>query len=379
MCDIAPFRVMEVVENARRIEAAGRHVVHMEIGQPDFAAPRQVTEAAVRAIRDFPLGYTTTPGIPELREAVSRWYTDQFKIDVPRSRIAITVGASGAFLATLGALVNPGDELLMADPCYPCNRHFVRMFEGQARLIPVDADQAYQPRAEDIARHWRPATRGVLIASPSNPTGTSLASGELSAIHAEVSARRGFLIVDEIYQGLDYAGEPRTALSLGDDVIVINSFSKYFGMTGWRLGWVVVPEWLMPQVEKISQSMFICPPAPAQYAALACFDADTLATLRERRDEFRRRRDFLVPGLQTLGFRIPVVPDGAFYIYADCTRFSKDSTEFASLMLERAGVAAAPGCDFGHHRAHEHVRFAYTRSLEELELGVERLGKFLGR
>lgn len=377
MREIAPFRVMEVVERARQLEAEGRSIVHMEIGQPDFGAPRQVVDSAVRALQTLPLGYTTTPGIPELRDAISAWYTERFGVTVPRERIAVTVGASGAFLAALGALVNPGDEVLMADPCYPCNRHFVRMFEGRARLIPVDARQGYQPSATDIARHWSPSTRGVLIATPSNPTGTSIAQPALQAIRSEVMARGGYLVVDEIYQGLSYTDDAHTALALGDDVIIINSFSKYFCMTGWRLGWIVTPAALMQQVEKLAQSMFICPPVPAQFGALSCFRQDTLATLEERRREFRRRRDFLVPALKSLGFSIPVTPDGAFYVYADCSPFSTDSSAFSAQLLEIAGVATAPGCDFGDHRASEHIRFAYTRSMEELERGVSRLRKFL--
>ena len=377
MHEIAPFRVMEVVERARQLEAEGRSVIHMEIGQPDFGAPRQVVDATVRALQTRPLGYTTTPGIPELRDAISGWYKERFGISVARERIAVTVGASGAFLAALGALVNPGDEVLMADPCYPCNRHFVRMFEGKARLIAVDAGQTYQPSAADIARHWSPSTRGVLIASPSNPTGTSIGRPALKAIHSETRARGGFLIVDEIYQGLSYSDDVHTALEMGDDVIVINSFSKYFCMTGWRLGWIVTPTGLMRQVEKLAQSMVICPPVPAQYGALACFEKETLATLEDRRQEFRRRRDFLVPALKSLGFRIPVMPDGAFYVYADCSPFSRDSSDFSARLLETAGVASAPGCDFGDHRAGDHVRFAYTRSMEELEAGVSRLRDFL--
>ena len=377
MREIAPFRVMEVVERARQLEAEGKSIIHMEIGQPDFGAPRQVVDAAVRALQTLPLGYTTTPGIPELRDAISGWYSQRFGVNVPRERIAVTVGASGAFLAALGAMVNPGDEVLMADPCYPCNRHFVRMFEGKARLIPVDDRQGYQPSAADIARHWNPATRGVLIASPSNPTGTSIDRPALRAIHSYAKARGAYLLVDEIYQGLSYTDDAYTALELSDDVIVINSFSKYFCMTGWRLGWIVAPAALMRQVEKLAQSMVICPPAPAQFGALACFEPETIATLEDRRQEFRRRRDFLVPALKSLGFKVPVTPDGAFYVYADCSSFSSDSSNFGAQLLESAGVATAPGCDFGDYRASEHIRFAYTRSMQELELGVSRLQKFL--
>lgn len=375
--EIAPFHVMEVVERARQLEAAGRRVVHMEIGQPDFAAPSQVVDAAVRALRTLPMGYTTTLGIPELREAISNWYAARFRVNVPIERIAVTVGASGAFLTALGALVNPGDEVLMADPCYPCTRHFVRMFEGKARLIPVDALHGYQPSAADIERFWGPATRGVAVASPSNPAGTSISWQELRRILAAVRTHRGFLIVDEIYQGLTYSGEARTALELGTDVIVINSFSKYFSMTGWRLGWIVAPPSIMRDMERLAQSMFICPPAPAQFGAIASFLPQTLAVLEQRREEFHRRRDFILPALTALGFKVPVIPEGAFYVYADCTRFSVDSAKFASDLLEHAGVAVAPGADFGENRANQHIRFAYTRSMSELEEGIERLGRFL--
>ncbi len=377
MADIEAFHVMDVQNRAHALEAAGRHVVHMEIGQPDFGAPPGVAQAAIDAIRERRLGYTASIGIPELRQAISDYYRERLGVTVPSTRIVVTAGASGAFLLTLGALVDPGDEVLMPDPCYPCNRHFVRMFEGRPRAIPVDEKQHYQLADADIRSCWSQATRGVLLASPSNPTGTMIPRDELRAMIASVRRMRGFLVVDEIYQGLVYDGEASTVLELADDVFVVNSFSKYFNMTGWRLGWIVAPETHVREIEKLAQNAFICPSAPAQYAALAAFQPETLAVLEERRQEFRRRRDYMVPALRDLGFRIPVMPQGAFYIYAGCESFSTDSTRFALRVLEEAGVAITPGLDFGSNHPERHVRFAYTRSLEDLEEGVERIARML--
>ena len=377
MADIEAFHVMDVQNRAHELEAAGRRIVHMEIGQPDFAAPPLVAEAAIEAIRQRRLGYTASIGIPELRQAISDHYRERLGVTVPSSRIVVTAGASGAFLLTLGALVNPGDEVLMPDPCYPCNRHFVRLLEGRPRAVPVEENQHYQLADADIRSHWSRATRGVLLASPSNPTGTMIPREELRAIIASVRRAGGFVVMDEIYQGLVYDGEASTVLGLADDVFVVNSFSKYFNMTGWRLGWIVAPEIYVREIEKLAQNAFICPSAPAQYAALAAFRPETLAVLEERRQEFRRRRDYMVPALRNLGFRIPVMPEGAFYIYAGCENFSADSTRFALRVLEEAGVAITPGLDFGSNRPERHVRFAYTRSLEDLEEGVEGIARML--
>ncbi len=378
MADIEAFHVMDVQNRAHELEATGRRIVHMEIGQPDFAAPPLVAQAAIEAIRQRRLGYTASIGIPELRQAISDYYRERLGVTVPSSRIVVTAGASGAFLLTLGALVDPGDEVLMPDPCYPCNRHFVRMFEGRPRAIPVDEKQHYQLADADIRSRWRRATRGVLLASPSNPTGTMIPLDELRAIIASVRRAGGFVVMDEIYQGLVYDGEASTVLELADDVFVVNSFSKYFNMTGWRLGWIVAPETHVREIEKLAQNAFICPSAPAQYAALAAFRPETLALLEERRQEFRHRRDYMVPALRELGFRIPVMPQGAFYIYAGCESFSEDSTQFALRVLEEAGVAITPGLDFGSNHPERHVRFAYTRSLEDLKEGIERIARMLG-
>ena len=379
MAEIEPFHVMDVQNRAHELEARGRRIVHMEIGQPDFPAPPLVVDAAVEAIRTRRLGYTDSIGIPELRQAISDHYREHLGAAVPPSRIVVTAGASGAFLLALGALVDPGDEILMPDPCYPCNRHFVRLFEGRPRTIAVDEGSRYQLTAADVRSNWGGATRGVLLASPSNPTGTSIPRQELREIVESVRRLGGFVLVDEIYQGLVYDGKASSVLDFADDVFVVNSFSKYFCMTGWRLGWIVVPEPHVRGIEKLAQNAFICAPAPAQYAALAAFHSETLAVLEQRREEFRRRRDFMVPALRSLGFRIPLMPQGAFYIYAGCEKFSGDSSQFSLQVLEEAGVAITPGLDFGSNAPERHVRFAYTRALEDLKEGVDSMARMLIR
>jgi aspartate/methionine/tyrosine aminotransferase len=380
MAAIEPFHVMEVQRRAFELEAQGRRVIHMEIGQPDFSAPEPVLEAATEALRREPMGYTASLGLPALREALSRFYAQRYRVDVAPERIIVTAGASGAFMIATGSLIDPGDEVLMPDPCYPCNRHFVRMFEGVATIIPVDERSHYQLSAREVRENWGPQTRGVLLASPSNPTGTVIPTGELPSILAEVRHRGGFALLDEIYQGLTYDGPHHpTALGLSDEIFVVNSFSKYFCMTGWRLGWLVAPADYVREMERFAQNAFISVSAPAQYAALAAFRPETLAILERRRAEFQRRRDFLVPALRSLGFHVPLIPEGAFYVYAGCERFTDDSETLAMRMLEHAGVAITPGIDFGAHRAQRCVRFAYTRSLAELEEGVERMARFLPR
>jgi aspartate/methionine/tyrosine aminotransferase len=380
MAAIEPFHVMEIQRRAFALEAGGRRVIHMEIGQPDFPAPEPVVEAAIAALRREPMGYTDALGTRALREAIAGFYADRQGLAVAPERIVVTAGASGAFLVAMGALVGPGDEVLMPDPCYPCNRHFVRMFEGEAKTIPVGPAARYQLSANDVRDHWGPATRGVMLASPSNPTGSTVPAEALRAIVAECETRGGFALVDEIYQGLAYDGpQLPSALGISDRVLAANSFSKYFCMTGWRLGWLVAPADCVREMERFAQNAFICVSAPAQHAALAAFAPATIAILEERRAEFRRRRDFLVPALRSLGFSVPLTPEGAFYVYAGCERLAADSEAFAWRALEEAGVAITPGLDFGAHGARSHVRFAYTRALADLEEGVERLARLIGR
>lgn len=378
MNQIAPFHVMELLTRARELEAAGRSIIHMEVGEPDFPTPQPVIEAANEFIRSGRVFYTPALGIPELREAISRFYAERYGVDVSPERIAVTAGASGALLLALAALLDPGDELLLPDPGYPCNRHFVRMLEGVPRALCVGPESGYQPTAEQVAQSWTARTRGLLVASPANPTGTLIAAPTMAGLAACVGARGGALLVDEIYHGLTYDCDAQTALSLSDEIFVINSFSKYFGMTGWRLGWLVAPLRFMRDIEKLAQNLFISPSTPAQHAALAAFRPETIALLEGRRAEFRSRRDFLLPALRRLGFRIAAAPRGAFYLYADCASIADDSEVLARELIEQAGVAITPGLDFGDNAPHRHVRFAYTVTRDKLEEGVARLARHLG-
>ena len=378
MNQIAPFHVMELLTRARELEAAGRSIIHMEVGEPDFPTPQPVIEAANEFIRSGRVFYTPALGIPALREAISRFYAERYGVDVAPERIAVTAGASGALLLALAALLDPGDELLLPDPGYPCNRHFVRMLEGVPRALCVGPESGYQPTAEQVAQSWTARTRGLLVASPANPTGTLIAAPTMAGLAACVGARGGALLVDEIYHGLTYDCDAQTALSLSDEIFVINSFSKYFGMTGWRLGWLVAPLRFMRDIEKLAQNLFISPSTPAQHAALAAFRPETIALLEGRRAEFRSRRDFLLPALRRLGFRIAAAPRGAFYLYADCASIADDSEALARELIEQAGVAITPGLDFGDNAPHRHVRFAYTVTRDKLEEGVARLARHLG-
>ncbi|RTL50155.1 MAG: pyridoxal phosphate-dependent aminotransferase [Rhodocyclaceae bacterium] len=377
MKDIAPFHVMELMQRAQMLEAQGRSIIRMEVGEPDFPTPPLIVEAAQRFIADGRVFYTSALGLPALREAIAQDYLHRFGVEVAAERIIVTSGASAALIMALAATVNPGDEILMADPGYPCNRHFTRLFEGTAGAIPVSAATNFQPTAQLVADHWRDRTRGVMLASPANPTGTLVPPDELRAIHGLVQRRQGTLIVDEIYQGLTYGVAPSTALALGDDVIVINSFSKYFGMTGWRLGWMVVPKECVREVEKLAQNLYISPPAPAQHAALAAFHPDTLAELETRRLAFKARRDLLLEGLIQAGIAVPVKPEGAFYLYGDVSSLTTNSFDFAMELLQKAGVAATPGLDFGQHQPERYIRFAYTVGPEKLAEGVERIKRYL--
>lgn len=377
MDEIEPFYVMELLGRARELEAEGRSIIHMEVGEPDFDTPQPVLDAAQRALSEGKTHYTPALGLAELRQAVADYYRDHHGVEIPTRRIIITPGASGALLLALGVLLNPGDEVLMADPGYPCNRHFVRFVEGRARTVAVGAESHYQLTSAQLAAEWRDNTVAAMIATPSNPTGTLIPTEELRAMDALTRERGGRLLVDEIYHGLVYGENTPSALELSDEIFLINSFSKYFCMTGWRLGWLVVPESYVTAVEKLAQNLFIAAPTIAQYAALAAFSPETTAILEERRLEFQRRRDYLLQALRELGFEIPLTPEGAFYLYADCRRFTEDSYGFAQTLLEETGVAVTPGIDFGSHQANHHLRFAYTTSMEQLQEGVARLRRYL--
>lgn len=374
---IAPFHVMALLARARQLEAEGRSIVHMEIGEPDFVSPQPIVEAGIRALQDGRTHYTPALGLPELRAAIAGHYQDRFGVHVDPGRIIVTPGASGALQLIVAALVDPGKEILLTDPGYPCNRNFVHLYNGVPVSVPVSASDDFQMNAALLTRYWSENTVAAMLASPSNPTGTVLHRDGLAALLDAVRERDGTLIVDEIYQNLCYQYEPWTALELGDDLFVLNSFSKYFGMTGWRLGWLVAPEAYVESLDNLAQNIFLAAPTPAQYAALAAFSDDTQAVLEQRRAEFQARRDYLMPALRSLGFEIAREPEGAFYLYADISRFSNDSFAFTNALLEEAGVAITPGIDFGEHGAEQHVRFAYTTSLEQLQLGVERIQTFI--
>lgn len=377
MQDIEPFHVMDLLARARQMEATGQSIVHLEIGEPDFATPQPIIDAGLLALQHKLTHYTPALGLLELRQAIADYYQTRFGVCVPYQRIIITPGASGALQLALAVLVDPGQQVLMADPGYPCNRHFVRLFEGIGLSAPVNSDTGYQLTANHITQYWNENTIAAMLASPSNPTGTLVAKTEMRAIADLIAQRQGRLLVDEIYQGLVYDAEDYTALELTDQAFVINSFSKYFGMTGWRLGWLVVPDGYVDAVDKLAQNIFLAAPTVSQHAALAAFSLDTQTVLRQRRDEFRLRRDYLLPALRNLGFDIPLTPQGAFYIYADCSRFTEDSYTFVHSMLRDVGVAVTPGIDFGKHRAAQHVRFAYTRSVDVLQQAVQRMSVFL--
>ncbi|HDZ55761.1 MAG TPA: pyridoxal phosphate-dependent aminotransferase [Pseudomonas xinjiangensis] len=375
--DIQPFHVMAVLARAKALEAQGRDVIHMEIGEPDFTTPDPIIRAGQAALANGHTGYTSALGLTALREAVAGLYAKRYGIDLDPRRVVITPGGSAALLLISALLVEAGQNVLMADPAYPCNRHFLRLVEGQAKLIPAGADTAYQLTPQAIEHHWDVNSVAVLAASPSNPTGTLLDRDQLKAI-AEVTRRLGgHLIVDEIYHGLTYSRDATSALEVSPDAFVLNSFSKYFGMTGWRLGWLVAPEEAVPELEKLAQNLYICAPHMAQVAALAAFEEESLAICEVRREAFQVRRDFLLPAVRELGFDIPITPDGAFYLYADMRKLGGDSAALCRHLIETEHVAITPGLDFGHHRADQHVRFAYTTSLERLEQAVDRLARGL--
>lgn len=379
LAEIEPFHVVELLTRARQLEAEGRDIIHMEVGEPDFPTPEPIANAAVDAIKQAKTLYTQALGLPELRQAISDFYASRYGATVPASRIAVTSGASGALNLAFACLTDPGSEWLLADPGYPCNRHILRTFEGLPRNIPVGPQTNFQPTPELLRQYWTPATAGLLVASPANPTGTLLSLAEIKALADVCRSHDGHFLVDEIYHGLTYETDAPSACAAGDDIWVINSFSKYFQMTGWRLGWMVIPEAYVRDVEKLAQNLTLCPSTPAQHGALAAFAPETITILENRRAEFRRRRDFLAPALERIGFRITARPEGAFYLYCDCSALADDSFKLAVDLLEKAGVAATPGLDFGSNQPEKHIRFAYTTDIERLAEAAERLARYFGR
>jgi aspartate/methionine/tyrosine aminotransferase len=376
---IAPFHAMRLLERARELEAAGRRVIHMEIGEPDFPTPQRIIEAGQRALGAGLTHYTAARGLPSLRHAIAGHYERRFDLKLDPDQILVTPGASGGLQLLLAALLDPGDGVLMTDPGYPCNRHMVQLLGGEPLLAPVGPQTNYQLTAEHLEELWRPNVRVVMVATPSNPTGAVMEAEALARLYEAVRARGASLLVDEIYQGLVYDCQDHTALALGTDgLFVVNSFSKFFGMTGWRVGWVVAGQDSAPVLDRLAQNLYLAAPTPSQHAALAAFDPETLSVLEQRRRELGRRRDFLLHSLQRLGFRFSVQPRGAFYLYADTGGVTDDSERLAADLLEKEAVAITPGLDFGRHEPGRHVRFAYTTELASLEEAVSRIRGFLG-
>ena len=374
---IEPFHVMALLQRANELQAAGHDVIHLEIGEPDFSTAEPIIQAGHAALASGQTRYTAARGLPALREAIAGFYASHYGLDINPERIMITPGGSGALLLASALLVDPGKHWLLADPGYPCNRHFLRLVEANAQLVPVGPEVNYQLTADVVARYWNQDSVGALVASPANPTGTVLSREELAGLSTALRQRGGHLVVDEIYHGLTYGMDAPSVLEVDNDAFVLNSFSKYFGMTGWRLGWLVAPEAAVPELEKLAQNIYISAPTLSQHAALACFQPDTLAILEERRAEFATRRDYLLPALRELGFKIEVEPQGAFYLYADISGFGGDAYDFCRHFLETEQVAITPGIDFGSYRSNQHVRFAYTQSVPRLQQAVERIARGL--
>ena len=379
---VAPFYAMEFGKHAAALQAQGHHVVKLSLGEPDFGAPPAVV-GALREVMDArtPMSYTAALGLPALRGAIAGFYRERHGVDVDPARVVVTAGASAALVLATAALVDPGDEVLIADPSYPCNRQIVESFGARVGLVPTTAGTRYQLDAATVRSRWTDRTRGVMVATPSNPTGTSVPTDELAAICDLAREHDAWRLVDEIYLDLadhDERGRPpRSALSLDPGAVVINSFSKYFGMTGWRLGWCVVPEPLVPALERLAQNYFLCASAPAQHAALACFTPESLAVCEARRVEFAERRALVLDGLERMGLPVPVPPDGAFYVYFDVSGTGLTSWQFCERALQEAHVALTPGRDFGVQTAETHVRLSYAASADTLREGLARLGKFV--
>ncbi|CAH0253231.1 Aspartate aminotransferase [Stenotrophomonas lactitubi] len=377
--EIAPFHVMSLLARAQALEQAGHDVIHLEIGEPDFTTAEPVVRAGQAALAAGHTRYTAARGLPALRQAISGFYRSHYGLDIDPERILVTPGGSGALLLASSLLVDPGRHWLLADPGYPCNRHFLRLVEGGAQLVPVGPETAYQLTPSLVQQHWNADSVGALVASPANPTGTVLSADELASLSASLHARGGHLVVDEIYHGLTYGLDAASVLQVDDSAFVLNSFSKYFGMTGWRLGWLVAPPAAVPDLEKLAQNLYISASSIAQHAALACFSEEAMAIFEQRRQAFQQRRDFLLPALRELGFRIEVEPQGAFYLYADVSAFTDDAQAFCAHFLETEHVAFTPGLDFGFHRSNQHVRLAYTQEVPRLQEAVERIARGLKR
>lgn len=380
---ITPFLAMEFGKHAAALEAAGHRVIRLNLGEPDFGAPPAVRAELQRIMAaNTPLPYTGALGLPALREAIAGFYQRAHGVSISPERVVVTAGASAALLLLTAALVDPGDEVLVGDPSYPCNRQFLSGFGADVRLVPTDASSRFQLDLAAVQCHWSERTRGLMIATPSNPTGTSVPPAELAAICDWAQAHQAWRIVDEIYLNLSDANAAsgqaaQTVLASDPGACVINSFSKYFGMTGWRLGWAVVPDAMVPVMERLAQNYYICAPTPAQMAALACFTPESIAECEARRQELAQRRALVLQGLQDIGLPVPVKPDGAFYVYIDVSSTGLDSMRFCQQALQQAHVALTPGHDFGPWQASRHVRLSYATGSDDLREGLNRLKAFI--
>ena len=379
MNGFSSFFVMELLQRAKELEKLGKNIIHMEIGESDMSTPVGVVNAGLEFLKKGDVKYTPAAGLPELRKKIVDYYQQTYAVDLSPERIFITPGASGAFLLALGVVLNAGEDILIADPCYPCNSNFVKFFGGKVNLVNVDSTTNYQMTTDQIRNNWTANSKGVIVASPSNPTGTLILDNELRKAILEVTELGGYFFSDEIYHGLVYNKKAHSALEFSDKAFVINSFSKYFAMTGWRIGWLIVPEFFIESVERLAQNIFISTATHSQYAALAAFSEENLLELEVRKQAFQNRRDFLYDRLIELGFEISAKPEGAFYIYANCSRFTDDSFQFAKDLLEQVGVAVTPGKDFGENKEKSHVRFAYTASIDKMSIAIERMERFLCR
>ena len=378
MSDIAPFHVMKILARARQLESQGKDIVHMEVGEPDFDTPGLITQAGINALQHGETHYTPATGLPVLKQAIADYYRDEYGVELNPARVIVTPGSSGALQLLMSLLVNPGDKVQLTDPGYPCNRHFVRLVEGVPVSIPVDHTSDYQITVEIAQQHWQENTRAVLLASPSNPTGSRVSLQQITELAGFLAEKNAYLIMDEIYQGITFDSRSVTALqSDAENLFVVNSFSKYFAMTGWRLGWLIVPEAFIDAADRFAQNVFLAAQTMAQIAALQSFKPEVIGELKQRTAEFKKRRDYLIPELEKLGFKLKSKPGGAFYLYMDCSELTDDSFQFCVDLLEQAGVAITPGIDFGQYQAEKYVRFAYTTSIENLQKGIARISGFL--
>lgn len=376
---VAPFRVMHLLEMAQARESAGHDVIHLEVGEPDFATPEPIVAAGQQALAAGKTRYTPAAGLPALREAIAGHYAEHFNASVDPTRILVTPGASGALLLASQLLVETGDRVMMADPNYPCNRHFMALAGADVDAIPVDRDSGWQLDAALIGQHWQASTRLAMLASPSNPTGHTLTADALKDVFTTVAEHGGEVLVDEIYQGLNYDDAPLSATSLSNDAFVVNSFSKYFGMTGWRLGWLVAPEHAVEPLTRLAQNVFLAASTPSQYAALAAFTPECRELLETRRTTLKQRRQVLLEGLAKLGLAPDLPPQGAFYLWLDISRYSRDSQAFCERLLLEENVAITPGIDFAVQGGEHHVRIAFTNEVERLEEAVLRIARFVSR